>query len=51
MSNNNNEQQQNVDEIGTFTTSYQGLLSALNNYLVRVRNVEYNTQTNTTSIY
>ena len=45
------EQQQVDDEITLFTTAYLDHLNTLNQYLPRIRNVEYNTQTNTTSIY
>ena len=45
------EHQQAQDEITLFTTSYLDHLSAINQYLLRIRNVAYDAQSNTTTVY
>ena len=44
-------EEETIDEITQFTTAYLDHINTINQYLPRIRNIEYNTQTNTTSIY
>ena len=46
---NNNEQQ--LTEFESFMDALEGHMDELNQYLPRIHNIEYDSQTNTTSIY
>ena len=46
-----NEQQQAQDEITLFTNAYIAHINAINEYLPRIKNIEYTANTNTTKIY
>ena len=47
----NNNQQEIQDEVSLFTAAYLSHINELNNYLPRIRNIAYNSNTNTTTIY